>query len=183
MTDSRILLRSASAKDPATIARLHTMSWQTAYGEILPADYLHERVPREHESHWASYMARPAEKRGLVLIAEFAGEPVGFASAEKMQDPEYGVLLDCLHVMKAFQGYGAGKLMIEAVRTWARTSGESRMYLYVLVGNHRAIDFYERNGWQYAGLESSYIGKTPVVDRRYVIDTFVAHVGEAMARE
>ncbi|GAB2923801.1 GNAT family N-acetyltransferase [Paraburkholderia jirisanensis] len=169
MADSRILLRHASADDAATIARLHTSSWQIAYRDILPAQYLDAEVLQEHKSHWATYMAQPTESRSLVLIAEFTGKPVGFVSAEKMPDSPYGVLLDCLHVLKPFQGHGAGKLMIEAVRMWALDLGETHLHLYALEGNRRAIDFYERNGWQFAGVESSYIGKTPVVDRRYVI--------------
>lgn len=72
-------------------------------------------------------------------------------------------------MMKAFQGHGAGKRMIEAVRAWALGLGETHVHLYTLEDNRRAMDFYERNGWQFAGVESSYIGETPVVDRRYVI--------------
>jgi hypothetical protein len=41
----------------------------TAYRHILPAHYLDADVPQEHRSHWATYMARPSEDRGLVLIA------------------------------------------------------------------------------------------------------------------
>lgn len=116
MADTQILLRHASADDAATIAKLHTLSWQTAYRDILPGQYLEGEVPREHESHWATCLAQPAADRGLVLIAEFTGEPVGFVSAEKRPGSAYGVLLKSLHALKTFQGYGAGKLMIEAAR-------------------------------------------------------------------
>lgn len=62
--------------------------------------------------------------------------------------------------------------MIDAARAWASRVGASQIHLYALEDNHRAIAFYECNGWQYAGVESSYIGETPVVDRRYVIASF-----------
>jgi len=43
------------------------------------------------------------------------------------------------------------------------------MHLYVLDANARAIAFYERNGWGLAGPQASFIGTTPVIDRRYMI--------------
>jgi GNAT superfamily N-acetyltransferase len=106
---------------------------------------------------------------GLVEVAEMQGNPIGLVSAEKLPNPAYGVLLDCLHVLAPFQGHGAGKLLIDAARAWARQLGEKQMHLYTLEGNARAIAFYERNGWQRAGSVDGYIGETPVTDRRYVI--------------
>jgi hypothetical protein len=48
--------------------------------------------------------------------------------------------------------------MIDAARAWASRVGASQIHLYALEDN--------------AGVESSYIGETPVVDRRYVIASF-----------
>lgn len=170
MAENKILLRSAEPDDALIVARLHTQSWQAAYCEILPTKYLLEKVPADHASHWETYMARPANARGLVMLAEQEGMPVGFVSAENVDDSPLGTLLDCLHVLPAYQGCGAGKLMIEAVRTWTREQNQNLMHLYVLEDNARAIAFYERSGWRFSGTKSSYIDTTPVVDRRYVID-------------
>lgn len=62
-----------------------------------------------------------------------------------------------------------GKRMIEAVRAWARTIGVDKVHLKVLEDNERPIDFYEHNGWQLAGIETSRIGQTEVTDRIYAI--------------
>ncbi|MGC3024599.1 hypothetical protein ACPUER_05480 [Burkholderia sp. DN3021] len=51
----------------------------------------------------------------------------------------------------------------------ARTIGVDKVHLSVLEGNVRAIGFYEHNGWQLAGIETSRIGQTEVTDRIYAI--------------
>ncbi|RQT34271.1 GNAT family N-acetyltransferase [Burkholderia cepacia] len=171
MPETRATLRAATAQDAQHIARLHTLSWQTAYSHILPATYLSDEVPTEHATRWRQYFDRNENERGLVLIAEADGEPVGFVSAERPVDPALGVLLDCLHVHPSHHGGGTGKHMIEAVRAWARTLGVHQVHLKVLAGNERAIGFYEHNGWQLAGIETSRIGQTEVTDRIYAIQT------------
>ncbi|OXI24732.1 GNAT family N-acetyltransferase [Burkholderia sp. AU15512] len=169
MPETRATLRAATAHDANHIARLHTLSWQTAYSHILPAAYLADEVPTEHANRWRHYLDRNEEEWGLVLIAEADGEPVGFVSAERPVDPVPGVLLDCLHVHPAHHGSGTGKRMIEAVRAWARTFGVDKVHLKVLEDNERAIGFYEHNGWQLAGIETSRIGQTEDTDRIYAI--------------
>ncbi|MBN3838857.1 GNAT family N-acetyltransferase [Burkholderia sp. Ac-20349] len=169
MPETRATLRAATAQDANHIARLHTLSWQTAYSHILPVAYLSDEVPTEHAIRWRQYLDRNETEWGLVLIAEVDGEPVGIVSAERPVDPALGVLLDCLHVHPSHHGSGTGKRMIEAVRAWARGLGVDRVHLKVLEGNERAIGFYEHNGWQLAGIETSRIGQTEVTDRIYAI--------------
>lgn len=170
MAENKISLREAERDDALRIAALHTQSWQVAYCHILPAAYLLEKVPAEHVAHWGNYMAQPAKARGLVMLAECKGAPVGFVSAENVDDSSYGTLLDCLHVLATHQGCGAGKLMIDAARKWTREQNQNLMHLYVLDANARAIAFYERNGWRFAGTQASFIDTTPVIDRRYLIE-------------
>ncbi|ONS01220.1 GNAT family N-acetyltransferase [Burkholderia cenocepacia] len=169
MPDTRTTLRAATPHDANHIARLHTLSWQTAYSHILPAGYLSDEVPTEHAVRWRKYLDRNENEWGLVLIAEANGEPVGFVSAERPVDPARGVLLDCLHVHPAHHGGGTGKRMIEAVRAWARSIGVDKVHLQVLDGSVRAIGFYEHNGWQWIDVETSRIGQTEVADRIYAI--------------
>ncbi|MGS0894155.1 N-acetyltransferase family protein [Burkholderia stagnalis] len=170
MPERSVTLRSATAHDADLVARLHTLSWQHAYSHILPAAYLSDEAPAAHATRWRQYLDRDEAAWGLVLIAESDGVPVGFVSAEKPVDPARGVLLDCLHVHPSSHGGGIGTRMIDAVRAWARTLGAGKVHLSVLEGNVRAIGFYERNGWQFAGTETSHIGRTRVTDRIYLID-------------
>jgi GNAT superfamily N-acetyltransferase len=170
MAENQILLRAAVRDDAPRVARLHTQSWQAAYRDILPAAYLIEKVPAEHASYWANYLARPASEQGLVMLAELNATAIGFVSAEKVADSSHGILLDCLHVLVSYQGCGAGKLMIDAARRWTKEQNLNLMHLYVLDANARAIAFYERNGWRFSGIKAGYIDTTPVIDRRYLID-------------
>lgn len=165
-----VILRSATPHDAEHIARLHTLSWQSAYSHILPATFLSDDAPTEHATRWRNYFDRDEAEWGLVLIAESDRVPVGFVSAERPVDSARGVLLDCLHVHPAHHGGGTGKRMVEAVRGWARNIGSDKVHLSVLDDNVRAIGFYEHNGWQLLTVETSYIDRTEVTDRVYVIE-------------
>ena len=65
-----ITLRSVTSHDAEHVARLHTLSWQSAYSHILPAAYLSDEVPTEHATRWRRYFDRDEAEWGLVLIAE-----------------------------------------------------------------------------------------------------------------
>jgi hypothetical protein len=91
-------------------------------------------------------MAQPVAVRGLVMLAERKGTPVGFVSAENGDDPSHGILLDCLDVLAPHQGCGAGKLMIDAVRRWTK----ERSWLH----RHNARD---RPSVPYRRIDTSYV--------------------------
>ncbi|MEX3959188.1 N-acetyltransferase family protein [Trinickia sp. EG282A] len=168
MEAGRISLREADAEDSLAIAKLHAMSWQTTYRGLLPDAYLDEEVERERIAYWSARMSTPTDADRLALIAECNGDAAGFVFAERKPGSRDGVLLDNLHVSKHYQGRGVGKLLMNAVEEWARNLGESRLYLFVLEGNNRAMTFYEQQGWQFAGSESDEMAGIPVTARRYV---------------
>lgn len=53
-----------------------------------------------------------------------------------------------LGVDKAFEGQGAGQLLMEHAETWTRQQGYSLLTLYVFAGNLRAQRLYQKNGFQ-----------------------------------
>jgi GNAT superfamily N-acetyltransferase len=168
MSETGITLDHAKQADAPTIAKLHALSWQATYRGILPKQYLDTDVVAERDAYWTARMSKPAAFHRLILIAYCGDAPIGFVCAEQSDASGRDVLLDNLHALKAYQGYGAGKLMIRAVQDWARDLGAAGLYLYVLEGNHRAIDFYERQGWQFAGTKADQLGGNTVTARRYV---------------
>ncbi|HEY1999638.1 GNAT family N-acetyltransferase [Paraburkholderia sp.] len=167
-TARTLSLRPATAADAELIASIHAVSWQATYRGLLPDAFLDREVTRERAAYWQARLNAPAAERRSVVIAESAGEPVGFACVERQPDSAWGVLLDNLHTLPGHQGMGVGKLLMRAAEDWARAQGETQLYLYVLEGNRLAIGFYERQGWQFAGAEPDQMGGVDITALRYV---------------
>jgi GNAT superfamily N-acetyltransferase len=169
MSTARALsLRPATPADADLIASIHSASWQATYRGLLPDAFLDGEVTRERAAYWQARLNAPGAERRNVVIAEIAGEPIGFVCVERQPDSAWGVLLDNLHALPARQGIGVGKLLMRAAVDWARAQGESQLYLYVLEGNTPAIGFYERQGWQFAGAEPDHMGGVDITALRYV---------------
>ena len=169
MSTARALsLRPATPADADLIASIHSASWQATYRGLLPDAFLDGEVTRERAAYWQVRLRAPGAERRNVVIAEIAGEPIGFACVERQPDSAWGVLLDNLHALPGHQGIGVGKLLMRAAVDWARAQGETQLYLYVLEGNTPAIGFYERQGWQFAGAEPDHMGGVDITALRYV---------------
>ncbi|CAG4921058.1 dTDP-fucosamine acetyltransferase [Paraburkholderia saeva] len=165
---SDLTLRPATVDDAALIASIHAVSWRATYRGLLPDAFLDNDVARDRAAHWQARLAAPGADRRLVVIAERAGEAMGFVCVERQTDSQWGVLLDNLHALPAHQGIGVGKLLMRAACDWTRAQGERQLYLYVLEGNAPAIAFYERQGWQAAGAEPDFMGGVDITALRYV---------------
>jgi GNAT superfamily N-acetyltransferase len=169
MSTARALsLRPATTADADLIASIHSASWQATYRGLLPDAFLDGEVTRERAAYWHARLNAPGAERRSVMIAEHAGEPIGFACVERQPESAWGVLLDNLHTLPGHQGMGVGKLLMGAAIDWARTKGETQLYLYVLEGNTPAIGFYERLGWRFAGAEPDQMGGVDITALRYV---------------
>lgn len=163
-----ISLRPATLADAALIASIHSTSWRATYRGLLPDAFLDGEVNGERAAYWEARLSAPGGERRSVLIAELAGEPIGFVCVERQPESAWGVLLDNLHALPEHQGIGVGKLLMRAAKDWARAQGETQLYLYVLEGNMAAIGFYERQGWQFVGAEPDQMGGVDITALRYV---------------
>lgn len=168
MSRASLTLRPATLADAPLIAAMHAASWRATYRNLLPAAFLADEVAAERAAWWRARLEAPGGERRLVLIAELdADTPVGFLCAERQPDSPWGVLLDNLHTLPAYQGIGAGKRLMQAAFDWARARGERQLYLYVLEGNAPAIGFYEHQGWRYSGVEPDRMGGVDINALRY----------------
>ena len=179
---SELNLRPASTDDAALIASIHATSWRETYRNLLPDAFLDNDVVTERAAHWQARLNAPGANRRLVVIAERAGEAIGFACVERQVDSPWGVLLDNLHTLPGHQGIGVGKLLMRAAFDWARAHGEAQLYLYVLEGNAQAIAFYERQGWQPAGAEPDHMGGVDITALRYVYRLDTRNEGTSVDR-
>ena len=112
------------------------------------------RDPDFAVEHWRELQHRCAEKHGIMLIAEDAGKPVGWAFAhdEKAEvfvvepDRTNGFLAE-LFLLPQARGKGLGRALIAGCETWARQRGHRLLTVGVLAQNPTAIRAYEGSGY------------------------------------
>ena len=165
---SPLTLRPAAAADASLIATLHSRSWTSAYRGLLPDAYLDDTMPGERIAHWRETLPALLAGAGTVMVAELAGEPVGFVCLLK-PDAHGSVLVDNLHALPHHKGAGIGTTLLEAAKRWTHEQGADRLHLFVLETNRPAVAFYESRGWRLAGREDDTMGGIAVVALRYDI--------------
>jgi GNAT superfamily N-acetyltransferase len=141
-------IREAGLADAVAIAQLHAHSWQTAYRGILSDDFLQGPLPENRRALWHARLSAAADRADqIVLVDEQEGALRGFACAFLEADPEWGCLLDNLHVVPDLKGKGLGRQLMAAValRVW-RSNPRGRLHLWAYEQNLAARRFYERLG-------------------------------------
>jgi GNAT superfamily N-acetyltransferase len=141
-------IRAATAGDAAAIAHLHAESWRSAYRDILTDDYLNNRAHADRLVVWQQRFAAAESKQSMhVMVAEGSKGLIGFVCLFPDQDPIWGSFLDNLHVAPGLTGQGIGRELLSEVGRYLIAHASRRgVYLWVLEGNRRALQFYERAG-------------------------------------
>jgi GNAT superfamily N-acetyltransferase len=142
-----VTIRVAALADAIAIAQLHTHSWQTAYRGILRDDFLQGPLPENRRVLWHTRLSDSDRADQFVLVDEYEGMIRGFACAFLAADPEWGCLLDNLHVLPDLKGKGLGRqLMTAVVRRVLSSDPSGRLHLWAYEQNLAACRFYERLG-------------------------------------
>lgn len=154
------MIRVAQPDDAAAIARIHVRSWQQAYADLLPADYLHslDSTVGQREAWWRQSIEEAKEP---VFVASIDGMIVGWvspgASRDDVESQRTGEIR-AIYVQAEYWGTGMGRALWSAAIKYLAQQRYERVTLWVLVGNHRAIAFYTR-----AGLEPEIDSKRSIV--------------------
>jgi GNAT superfamily N-acetyltransferase len=141
-----LTFRTATAADADRVALLHAHSWQSAYRGIMPDYYLDHEVEMERTVTWRHRFGEDRPDR-IVILAEEAGELVGFVCVVLAEDPVYGALIDNLHARPDQKGRGLGRQLMTLAARWVREQdAHSPIFLWVFEENHAARGFYDRMG-------------------------------------
>ena len=139
-------LRDATPDDVALIARLHTESWRTAYDAILSPDFLADGIEADRLRTWSERFAapNPAQRVTVGLLGE---QSMGFVCTFLDEDPQWGALVDNLHVVPAAKGKGLGARLLRSAAAWvSQTRPGQGLHLWVYEANAPAAAFYDRMG-------------------------------------
>ncbi len=143
-------IRPAAVEDAPAIARVHVDSWRAAYRGLLPADFLAGLSVESRQRTWESVIA---QGHALLLVAVAEDEVIGFCSAGQPTDDYLRAPgtseLWTLYVAPSAWSTGAGRDLWLAAERDLLAGGASRVVLWVLQGNERAIRFYRRAGFEH----------------------------------
>jgi ribosomal protein S18 acetylase RimI-like enzyme len=144
--DLVVQYRDATEHDADSIAALHADSWRRHYrGAYLDA-YLDGDVTTERQEVWQGRLREP--RTGLVTVIAYRGdEVVGFAHTILDEDPQWGSLLENLHVTSGLKRNGIGShLLSQTAQRLLRLRPAGSLHLWVLDQNTPAQAFYEARG-------------------------------------
>ena len=141
-----ISYREATPQDADILAQMHTQSWRHRYRGILLDAYLEKEVEADRLRVWRERLGDPSTTQHIVIAME-GKAPAGFACIYAQHDPQWGALLDNLHVLPAWQGRGIGRALMDKAARWVNGQApDEGLYLWVYEQNEGAISFYERAG-------------------------------------
>lgn len=143
-----LIVRTAAINDARGVAIVHVTSWQASYRGLMPDDVLDGLSVEQREGGWREIIAA-TDTPGRTIVADLDGEIVGWAAFGPGRDAEaseQGELWGLYAHPHAFST-GVGHALITAVETALLEDGFASAYLWVLDGNDRAANFYERHGW------------------------------------
>lgn len=138
--------RLANSDDLLAIAGLHATSWQQSYQGIMKASYLRDQVLDDRADLWRERLACPDNHQYLCLALE-NDELCGFICMFGDNHPEYGSLVDNLHVAAKCKGQGLGTQLLKLGAHWSlQAFPDAPIYLEVLADNTAAQGFYRHLG-------------------------------------
>ena len=146
-------VRRATVVDAEGIATVRVQTWQAAYRGLVPDSYLDGMSLDDNIMRATAWF--DAEALGTHWVCTIDNEVVGWACAfMRARDADLcesvAELVAC-YAMQRVWGFGVGFEMWKTVVAELRNRGAHAVALWVLAKNDRAIQFYERQGFQADG--------------------------------
>ena len=162
---SDIIIREAVVADAPTMASIHVRTWQSAYADIMPADFLKTLCEEKSTAFWIQELSRG---KSINRVAMADSQIVGWASGGpcRDQDSADSAEIYAIYVSPESQGRGTGKQLMQ--RLTEDLSQGSDIVLWVLEQNHSAIGFYAQLGYTPDGATKTLrIGGRELVEIRF----------------
>jgi diamine N-acetyltransferase len=135
------MIRTASINDIKAIRSIAERTWPSTYGGIISQaqiDYMLDLMYSD------SSLTQQMDSGHQFYIFEFEQAPIGFASVSKEEEGIFK--LNKLYVLPTIQKTGAGKALLQQVKSYAKANGGKQLILQVNKHNN-AKAFYEYQGF------------------------------------
>ncbi len=133
-------VRPADMSDVPRLAEIHVRSWQVAYREILPHEFLAELSVERREETWTKNL-------GQTFVVEHGNGVAGFVRVAPSDDPNLGEV-QSIYLDPDYFRRGLGRSLLAAAEERLADMGFQNAILWVFVDNQAARRFYEAMGWR-----------------------------------
>ena len=136
-------VRPASARDAKAIAEIHVATWQAAYQDLMPEDYLKTMTVEKRQAYWREAIEYSEPQ---LLVATDADKVVGFVGFDRSRDAGTKSTVGeiwALYVAPAHWGKGAGVALWDGARDGLKEEGCTQVTAWSLLRNERALGFFE----------------------------------------
>jgi ribosomal protein S18 acetylase RimI-like enzyme len=119
-------IRLATAADIPSLARLHVVTWNATYAPFgLKGPSVAIR-----QKQWEEKFARNDPDWFCLVVQRMDGNLVGFAQANRSDNPDYEGELAKIHLLRDYQRMGLGRRLVGHVARRFLARGISSMWLY-----------------------------------------------------
>ncbi|MGG2091578.1 GNAT family N-acetyltransferase [Bacillus sp. S13(2024)] len=135
------IIRQMNSSDAEEVKKIAKITWQNAYGHILPLDIQEKTLEEAYSLETMQYRF----DNSIMLVAQEERRIIGYAFFSKKQE-NGEALLESIYIHPNHQNKGIGsKLMQEGTRMLQPLN---KLSLHVLKGNESSLLFYRSKGFQ-----------------------------------
>lgn len=162
MEHTSITIIQANIKDADAIAKLGAITFYETYAAYNTTTDM-ELYTSQHYN--TATVAEEINQPGIqYFLALYNNIPSGFAKMRNTEQPELlantrNIEIERIYVLQQFQKLKIGKTLIEYCVNKAKQDDFEVIWLGVWQKNPKAIDFYERNGFEKFGVHSFLLGQ------------------------
>ena len=145
------MIRKVKIEDYKELGELHVRSWQEAYIGLLPQELLDNLDLEDKANRWKTIIE---QANSNVLVDVVNGKIAGFISSARCRDSdtdESWAEIFSLYYLKEYWGQGRVSILLNKALSDLTQAGFSKLSLWVLQGNDRAIGFYQKLGFEFDG--------------------------------
>ncbi|GHV12856.1 GNAT family N-acetyltransferase [Clostridia bacterium] len=141
-----INIRPAVPADAPDMAEIHMRSWEVAYKDIIPADYIHKK----NATRQVLWQRIVTDENTSKYVIQVSGKTAGFMEIAPSRDDDADNDTYELHGIYLHPDYfrqGIGTQAMRFAFDKARSIGKTVMTLWVFAENTNSVSFYEKCGF------------------------------------
>ena len=141
-----VTIRLAKPDDAPDMAEIHARSWEVAYKNIIPEEY----IKAKNATRPALWQRIITDENTTQYVIEVDGKTVGIMSVAPPKDDDVDDNYYELHGIYLHPDYyhkGIGTQAVNFAFDKARKLGKKSMNVWVFAENYNSINFYEKCGF------------------------------------
>lgn len=163
-----IEIRWAQLEDIRDLSLVHSEAYRNAYQGIIPDKYLNQVTPKVREKYFYTALTQGEER---IAIAIHDKKTVGCMILKACGDDDlqsHSGEIAAIYLLQNYRDIGLGKTLLKWGIEKLKAFGCTTVAIWVLRENHKAIRFYEKQGFTRDGAERLISRGKELIQFRYL---------------